>query len=244
MMVVAHVLGVDVGGTKVAVASIQGNDARHAVEYPTPLDSTDALLDRIEQAVREVAAKAGEPDAIGVGVPSQIEWATGRVVASVNILNACVNTGVKTLVFTSSIAVYGRGQLPMREDLVPQPEDPYGVSKYAFELDLRAAHEMFGRKGNDLPIVVPISFSEAALGATITVPTMESPVSLRVPPGTKSGRTLRVKGRGAPTKGGSGDLLVTVEVIVPTHLTDAQRVAIEALAASGDATGLRSHLGV
>lgn len=67
-----------------------------------------------------------------------------NLVASVNLLNACVNHGVKTLVFTSSIAVYGRNQLPMREDMVPQPEDPYGISKYAFELDLRAAHDMFG----------------------------------------------------------------------------------------------------
>jgi len=78
-------LGVDVGGTKVAVASIEGNDARHGVEYPTPLESTEALLDCVEGAVREVAAKAGEPDAVGVGVPSQIEWATGTVLASVNI---------------------------------------------------------------------------------------------------------------------------------------------------------------
>jgi glucokinase len=82
---VASFLGVDVGGTKVAVASIEGNDARHAVEYPTPLESADAVLGCIETAVREVAANAGEPDAIGVGVPSQIEWATGTVVASVNI---------------------------------------------------------------------------------------------------------------------------------------------------------------
>ncbi len=67
-----------------------------------------------------------------------------NLVASTNILNEAVNTGVKCLVFTSSIAVYGRNQLPMTEDLVPQPEDPYGIAKYAFELDLKAAHEMFG----------------------------------------------------------------------------------------------------
>jgi glucokinase len=78
-------LGVDVGGTKVAVASVEGNDARHAVEHPTPLESTAALLDCVEGAVREVAAAAGEPDAVGVGVPSQIEWSTGTVVASVNV---------------------------------------------------------------------------------------------------------------------------------------------------------------
>ena len=63
---------------------------------------------------------------------------------SMNIVNGCVRHEVKCLVFTSSIAVYGRNQLPMVEDLTPQPEDPYGVSKYAVELDLRAAREMFG----------------------------------------------------------------------------------------------------
>ncbi|HEX3159066.1 MAG TPA: NAD-dependent epimerase/dehydratase family protein [Gemmatimonadaceae bacterium] len=71
---------------------------------------------------------------------------TNNVVGSMHIINACVRHEVQCLVFTSSIAVYGAGQLPMREELVPQPEDPYGVAKYAVELDLRAAHEMFGLK--------------------------------------------------------------------------------------------------
>ena len=78
-------LGVDVGGTKVAVAAVEGTEARHAVEHPTALDSTEALLAGIESAVGEVAAASGDPDAIGIGVPSQIEWATGTVLASVNI---------------------------------------------------------------------------------------------------------------------------------------------------------------
>jgi UDP-glucose 4-epimerase len=67
-----------------------------------------------------------------------------NLVGSVNLVNAAVRTKVKCFVFTSSIAVYGRNQLPMTEALVPQPEDPYGISKYAVELDLKAAHEMFG----------------------------------------------------------------------------------------------------
>jgi UDP-glucose 4-epimerase len=67
-----------------------------------------------------------------------------NLVASVNLLNEAVNRDVKCFIFTSSIAVYGRNQVPMTENLVPQPEDPYGISKYAFELDLKAAHEMFG----------------------------------------------------------------------------------------------------
>ena len=63
---------------------------------------------------------------------------------SVALINAAVRHEVKCFFFTSSIAVYGCNQLPMVEELTPQPEDPYGISKYAVELDLRAAHEMFG----------------------------------------------------------------------------------------------------
>lgn len=75
---------------------------------------------------------------------------TNNLIGSVNLINASVNTGtVRCFVFTSSIAVYGRNQLPMHEDLVPAPEDPYGIAKFAVELDLREAHEMFG-----LPFVV------------------------------------------------------------------------------------------
>jgi UDP-glucose 4-epimerase len=69
---------------------------------------------------------------------------TNNVIGSVNLINASVLAEVKRFVFTSSIAVYGAAQLPMTEETVPQPEDPYGVAKYAIELDLRAAHEMFG----------------------------------------------------------------------------------------------------
>jgi UDP-glucose 4-epimerase len=70
---------------------------------------------------------------------------TNNLIGSVNLINASVNSGtVKRFVFTSSIAVYGRNQLPMTEGLAPQPEDPYGIAKYAVELDLKEAHEMFG----------------------------------------------------------------------------------------------------
>jgi UDP-glucose 4-epimerase len=67
-----------------------------------------------------------------------------NLVASVSLINQCVLHGVKTFVFTSSIAVYGKNQLPMTEALTPMPEDPYGISKLAVELDLKTAHEMFG----------------------------------------------------------------------------------------------------
>ncbi len=67
-----------------------------------------------------------------------------NLLASINLINLSVKHNVKCFVFTSSIAVYGHNQVPMTEELVPQPEDPYGISKYAVELDLRCAHQMFG----------------------------------------------------------------------------------------------------
>ncbi len=67
-----------------------------------------------------------------------------NLIGSVNLINASVNYKVKCFVFTSSIAVYGENQLPMTEDLIPQPEDPYGIAKLAVEQELRASHRMFG----------------------------------------------------------------------------------------------------
>lgn len=91
-------------------------------------------------------------------------------------------------------------------------------------------HELFGRKGNNLTIKVPITFTEAALGSKVTVPTLEGDtVTLRVPEGTPTGQTFRVKGRGIETKSKTGDLLVTVEVAVPSKVDAAQREAIERL---------------
>ena len=69
---------------------------------------------------------------------------TNNVIGSVNLINAAARHDAQRFVFTSSIAVYGTNQLPMTEDLEPRPEDPYGIAKYAVELDLRAAHDMFG----------------------------------------------------------------------------------------------------
>ncbi|MGB3008464.1 MAG: NAD-dependent epimerase/dehydratase family protein [Chitinophagaceae bacterium] len=67
-----------------------------------------------------------------------------NLIGSINLINESIKHKIKCFVFTSSIAVYGKGQLPMTEEMTPEPEDPYGISKYAVELDLRSAHEMFG----------------------------------------------------------------------------------------------------
>jgi hypothetical protein len=89
-----------------------------------------------------------------------------------------------------------------------------------------------------------VTFAEAALGADIAVPTLDAPVTIRLRPGTASGTTLRVAGRGLPAGpgGASGDLLVTVEVEVPERLSDAQRAAVEQLAAATTGSP-RRHLG-
>ncbi|MBS1846646.1 MAG: molecular chaperone DnaJ [Actinobacteria bacterium] len=92
-----------------------------------------------------------------------------------------------------------------------------------------AADPLFALKGRNLTMKVPVTFAEAALGADIRVPTMDgAPVTVRLPAGTPNLRTLRVKGRGVHTGAGDGDLLVTIEVAVPTKLSAEQRRALEA----------------
>ncbi|WP_435748099.1 DnaJ C-terminal domain-containing protein [Microbacterium sp. PMB16] len=89
-------------------------------------------------------------------------------------------------------------------------------------------HPVFTRDGLNLRVIVPVTFTEATLGATIEVPTLGGDVvKLRVAPGTPSGRMLRVKGRGVTTSKGTGDLLAELQVAVPTHLDDAAREALE-----------------
>ena len=106
------------------------------------------------------------------------------------------------------------------------------------------ADRLFGRKGRDLTLTVPVTYPEAVLGTTVKVPTpLGGSVTIKVPAGTPSGKVLRVKGRGVETAKATGDLLVTVEVVVPTELDDAQRSAVEALASATPGSP-RAHLGV
>ncbi len=90
------------------------------------------------------------------------------------------------------------------------------------------SHPVFTRDGNNIRVVVPITFAEAVLGATIQVPTLGGePVKLKVAPGTPNGRVLRVKGRGVVTTKAEGDLLATVEIAVPSHVSDKAKKALE-----------------
>ena len=88
---------------------------------------------------------------------------------------------------------------------------------------------LYERRDADLVLEVPITYPEAALGATVEIPTPEGPVNLKVPAGTESGKLLRVKGRGAPKLkgGGKGDLLARIKVTVPQKLTKAEKEALE-----------------
>jgi molecular chaperone DnaJ len=108
-------------------------------------------------------------------------------------------------------------------------------------------HPVFGRdpkNPKNLTVTVPITFAEAALGATVRVPTLDEPVTVKVPAGTQSGKTVRVRGKGiAPAKGNAGDLLVRFEVAVPKKLGSEERKAVEALGETLTANP-REHLGV
>jgi molecular chaperone DnaJ len=91
-------------------------------------------------------------------------------------------------------------------------------------------HKHFGRKGSDLTLQLPVTFPEAALGAQVKVPTLNGPVTLKVPAGTRNGRTFRVRGKGAKRRGGgTGDLLVTVSVEVPSRVSKKERELLEQL---------------
>jgi len=98
-------------------------------------------------------------------------------------------------------------------------------------------HPVFALDGNNLRVTLPVAFDEAALGAEVPVPTLDGgQVRLKIPAGTPSGRTLRVKGRGVKTSAGTGDLLVTVQVVVPQRLSAAAKEAVQAfgIATSGE----------
>ncbi len=105
-------------------------------------------------------------------------------------------------------------------------------------------HRVFGRKGDNLTLDVPVAFDEAALGAEVKIPTLGgAPVTLKLPPGTPNGRTFRVRGKGATKRDGSkGDLLATVEVQVPATLDQTAREALESYRAAMAGTPLRNGL--
>jgi len=105
-------------------------------------------------------------------------------------------------------------------------------------------HPVFGRRDDNLTVTVPITFPEAALGAEIKVPTLGgAPVTVKVPPGTPNDRTFRLRGKGVARRDGSrGDLLATVQVVVPDHIDDETKSALEKLRGSAEGDAARARL--
>jgi molecular chaperone DnaJ len=106
------------------------------------------------------------------------------------------------------------------------------------------SHRIFGRQGEHLTLNVPVSFTEAALGAEIKVPTLDGmPVTVRIPAGTANGSKLRVRGKGSVRRDGTkGDILLTLEVQVPHELTDEQRAKLQEFNSASDHPDLRAGL--
>ncbi|MHB1391374.1 MAG: molecular chaperone DnaJ [Thermoleophilia bacterium] len=130
-----------------------------------------------------------------------------------------IPSGIKT---GSKIRLKGKGQ----------PSTQGGPPGDLFVKVEVQASPLFHRRGDDLVISVPVTITEAALGARIEVPTTDGSISLKIPRGTQNGRVLRVKGKGAHhlKQGGLGDLLVKVKVEVPTDMTKEQKKALEEFA--------------
>ncbi|OZC56700.1 molecular chaperone DnaJ [Rhodococcus sp. RS1C4] len=106
------------------------------------------------------------------------------------------------------------------------------------------ADKVFGRDGDNLTVTVPVSYGELVLGTTLSVPTLDGRVGVKVPPGTVDGRVLRVRGRGVPKKTGTpGDLMVTVKVAVPQKLDDPATEALNAYLEAEKASGFDPRAG-
>ena len=106
-------------------------------------------------------------------------------------------------------------------------------------------HPLFGRTGKkNLTINVPITYTEAALGAVISVPTLNGTTKIKVPAGTQSGTTMKITGKGVESAKSTGDLLVTIDIAIPTEVSDDEKEALESLQESESAWNPRKHLGV
>lgn len=150
-------------------------------------------------------------------------------VTKTRTLNVRIPAGVSD---GQRIRIKGKGQPGQRGG---PPGDLYVVVHVG-------GHRVFGRRGDHLTITVPVTFPEAALGTEIRVPTLDGAVTLKVPPGTPSGRTLRVRGKGVSREGGgAGDLLVTIDIVIPDKLNDKARQALADFSAALPADP-RAHL--
>jgi molecular chaperone DnaJ len=156
---------------------------------------------------------------------------TGRIID--DPCPECGGDGVSTKIRTLTVRIPAGVDDDQRIRLAEQGE-PGQNGGHAGDLYVRVhvtPHAVFGRAGNDLTIKVPVTFTELTLGTTLDVPTLDDKVSLRVPPGTASGRVLRVRGKGIARKDGQvGDLLVSLQVTVPSAVDEQAKAALETYA--------------
>jgi len=145
----------------------------------------------------------------------------------------CGGDGVSTRTRTLTVRIPAGVDNDQRIRLAGQGEPGRGGAT-AGDLFVRVhvtPHPVFGRKGNDLTITIPVGFDELVLGGTVVVPTLEGKVSLKVPQGTSSGRVLRVRGKGIAKRDGvQGDLLVTLQVAIPAKVDGEAKAALETYA--------------
>ena len=149
--------------------------------------------------------------------------ASGRIIE--HPCQTCKGTGAERRSRTLNVKIHAGARDGARIKLAGKGEPgPAGGQPGDLYVRVHVAHHpLFGRKGDDLTLDLPVSFPEAALGANVQVPTLDGPVTLKVPAGTPSGKTFRVKGKGAPKRGGHGDLLATIRVDVPNKLSREQK---------------------
>lgn len=132
------------------------------------------------------------------------------------VIDVRIPAGIKE---GQKVRVKGKGQ-----------QGPGGAGDLLVEVSVES-HPFFERVGDNIRIHLPVSFNEAALGATAEVPTIHGEkVKIRIPPGSSSGKTLRLKGQGIRSKKSTGDMLVVLEVAVPTALNDEAQAAVQAYA--------------
>lgn len=145
--------------------------------------------------------------------------ASGRIIE--HPCPTCQGSGAERRTRTMNVKIHAGARDGARIKLAGrgEPGPAGGQPGDLFVRVLVGKHALFGRKGDDLTLELPVSFPEAALGANVQVPTLNGPVTLKVPGGTPSGKTFRIKGKGAPKRGGHGDLLATVRVDVPSKLS-------------------------
>jgi molecular chaperone DnaJ len=167
----------------------------------------------------------------------------GRIVESP--CSRCAGTGAERRTRTVNVKIPAGVRDGARIRVTGKGE-PAAAGGQPGDLFVRVAvtpHDVFGRRGDDLTVELPISFPEAALGAKVQVPTLDGAVTLKVPAGTPTGKTFRIRGRGAPRKGGHGDLLVKVKVDVPSKLSKDEKELLKQLQEASKGSP-RERLGV